>query len=119
MSGLLYARRCVCPMYLFEHHLACDLVFIYFALLQGIVSYKCIEKYKYAIIYLFLFRTSDDRLPPPPPHVRLCPDSRKSETPPGQNGVSYSIEINVYVDQKGLFFSFFLLFGQRTGIYQQ
>ena len=43
----------------------------------------------------------------PPPHVRLCPDFLKSETPPGQNGVSYSIEINVYVDQKGLFFSFF------------
>ena len=41
------------------------------------------------------------------------------DSPPGQNGVSYSIEINVYVDQKGLFFSFFLLFGQRTGIYQQ
>ena len=119
MSGLLYARRCVCPMYLFEHHLACDLVFIYFALLQGIVSYKCIEKYKYAIIYFVSVSVIQRPFTPPPPHVRLCPDSRKSETPPGQNGVSYSIEINVYVDQKGLFFSFFLLFGQRTGIYQQ
>ena len=47
MSALLLRAVMCVPMYLFEHHLACDLVLILFVRTEGIVinSYKCIQMY--------------------------------------------------------------------------